>query len=258
MYNSLSLTWRVWRALIFRELQNRLFNSRTSMVWLLLEPLLHLSLIIYIFSYVHIRHIGGLNSNIWLQLGLVTFYFFSWTSSQVSNAISANKSLFAFKQILPFDTMIARAVVEVILLIMIFCISYFFLIVFANITLPVDVLKIINAWSSVWVLGIAWGIFVGIIYEFFSDFAKGLKLINTILYFGSGILVPLSVLPKTFQEIILYNPLVHAIESSRSGFNSHYHTIPNIELSYTWIFAISFVFIAIALLQKFSTKLTAL
>lgn len=255
--NAFKMTRRVWRALLFRELQTRLFSSRTSMLWMVIEPLFHMSYLLFIFTIIKIRHVSGVTPGIWLLMGLISYYFFSWTSQQVSNAIGANKSLFAFRQILPFDTCIARAVVEAILLLIIFSIICFILAVFTDVTWPVDVLKFISAWACLWVLGIAWGMLLGIMEELFSDFSKVLKLISMPLYFFSGIIFPLSVVPQSVQDIMLFNPLVHAIEASRSGLSDYYHTIPGIDINYSWMFSVCLLLIAMALQRKFSRRLLA-
>lgn len=256
--SSFILTIRVWRALIFRELQARLFHSRTSMMWLLLEPVFHLSYLISLFTLIKVRHIGGISTGLWLLTGLITYFLFAWTSQRVSQSISSNKTVFAFRQILPMDTLIVRAVIEAILLMIIFLTMYFGINLFVEIGFPTNIFQLVNAWLLAWLTGLGWGMLLCIIHELLPDFYTLLDLIKMPVYFLSGVIFPLSSLPIYLKDILLHNPIAHAVEIARSSVSPFYHILQGVDYYYPWIVAIVLLFTGISMTRKFSRKLVSI
>lgn len=248
----------MWRALIFREIQARLFHSRTSMLWLLLEPIFHLSYLVVLFSLIRVHHIGGISTSLWLLTGLITYFLFAWTSQRVSQSISSNKTVFAFRQILPIDTLIIRALIEVILLLIIFISMYIGINLFVELQFPTNIFQLLNAWLFAWLIGIGWGMVLCIVNELLPDFYTFLDLIKMPMYFLSGVIFPLSSLPIYLQNILLYNPMAHAVEIARGGISPLYHTLQGVDYYYPWIVAIGLLFMGMSLIKRYTRKLLAI
>src|SRR3546814_5528455 len=82
--NSLVVTLSVWKALLRREALARLFSGRASWFWLIAEPILHMAMFGYIYAGIRQRTIGGIDTLIWLVLGLQGFFLFRRTASQMA------------------------------------------------------------------------------------------------------------------------------------------------------------------------------
>ncbi|HSW20795.1 MAG TPA: hypothetical protein VLJ86_26470, partial [Ramlibacter sp.] len=63
--SSLQITLQVWRALLLREALARLFGRRAALAWLLLEPLAHIGFMVFVYTVLRVRHVGGINTVLW-------------------------------------------------------------------------------------------------------------------------------------------------------------------------------------------------
>jgi capsular polysaccharide transport system permease protein len=52
----------------------------------------------------------------------------------------------------------------------------------------------------------------------FTSITSIMQAILRLLYFTSGVIFPLSILPKSMQEYALYNPLAHLMQYCRTAF----------------------------------------
>lgn len=67
----LQVTLAVWKALFLREALGRLFAARAAWFWILAEPVFHMSYMLVIFTVIRVRHVGGIETPIWLMTGLL-------------------------------------------------------------------------------------------------------------------------------------------------------------------------------------------
>ena len=77
------------------------------------------------------------------------------------------------------------------------------------------------------------------------------------LYFLSGVMYPASAIPPAYQSWLLLNPIVHGIETVRTGFFPQYYTIPGVSMGYLLGFAMFTVCLGLALHVRFATRLVA-
>ena len=71
--SAVGVTLSVWKALFLREAVHRLFNRRAAWVWLLLEPIVHIVFLMFLFAVVRLRSIGGIDTALWLMVGMLAF-----------------------------------------------------------------------------------------------------------------------------------------------------------------------------------------
>src|SRR5690606_11147558 len=103
-----AVTLAVWRAIFLREALDRLFDMRAAWFWLLMEPVLHIAFITFIFTVIRTRTLGGIDVAVWIIVGMLAFFMFRRTAMQVMHAVDSNKPLFAYRQVKSFDTSIVR------------------------------------------------------------------------------------------------------------------------------------------------------
>src|SRR5690606_11239697 len=107
------------RALFLREAVDRLFDKRAAWFWLLMEPVLHISFMTFIFTVIRTRTVGGIDVMVWIVVGMLAFFMFRRTAVQVMYAADSNKPLFAYRQVQPFDTSIVRGALEAFLMVLV-------------------------------------------------------------------------------------------------------------------------------------------
>lgn len=63
--------------------------------------------------------IGGIETVTWVVAGMLAFFMFRRSGQQGVQGISANRALFAYRQVRPVDTVIVRALMEGLLMLLI-------------------------------------------------------------------------------------------------------------------------------------------
>jgi capsular polysaccharide transport system permease protein len=250
-----SITIAVWRALFLREALTRILSRRAAWFWLIAEPVFHISYLMFLYTVIRVRTIGGIETAVWIMIGLLAFLMFRRTGNQVMSAIESNQSLFAYRQVKPIDTLLVRGALEGFLMI----ISGFVLLCCAALwgydVLPDDPLAVIVALFGLWLFGMGFGLITSVAIELLPELGKVLKMVTRPLYFISGVLHPIAAVPLPYREWLLWNPLVHGLEATRLGFAPRYHAVEGMSISYLYGCALVTVFMGLALHRHFAVRI---
>jgi capsular polysaccharide transport system permease protein len=254
----LQITASVWRALILREMVQRLFSARGAWAWLLVEPLFHAGYLTLIYSVIRVRTIGGIDTVIWLLSGLMGYFLFSRTVAQVSGALGANRPLFSYRQVKPLDAAFARAVLEASLMTVITVVVFTGAVLLGHDFKPDAPLTVLLAFACAWLIGLGWGLIVSVSKELLPELGTLIDLlIQRPLYLVSGVIMPMTALPSSIRELLMLNPLAHVFEIVRAGVASHYHAAPESDLTYAFVSALVLIFIGMLLMRRFAWKILA-
>lgn len=255
MRSPLSITFSVWRALFLREALARLFSTRTAWFWLLVEPIFHVAFLVFILTVIRVRTVGGIDTTIWVMVGLLAFFLFRRTGTQVTNAIDANRALFTYRQVKPVDTALVRAALEALLMTVISSLLLAIATLLGHVPLPDDPLLVMAALGGLWLFGLGFGLTVSIVSELVPELGRIIKLLMMPLYFLSGVIFPISGVPQPYRDILLMNPITHGLEATRLGFSSYYHAVPELSMSYLYGFALCSIFFGLTLNRRFALRL---
>lgn len=242
-----AVTVSVWKALLLREALGRLFERRAAWFWLLLEPVFHVAYLMTLFTVVRVRHVGGIETALWIMVGLLAYFMFQRTARQGTSAVSANQALFAYRQVLPVDTVIARAFLEGFLMLVVAAILLAGGGLLGLAAWPADPLRVLVAWTGMWLCGFGFGLLSSVATELTPEFGRLLTMLTRPLYLISGVIFPLAALPPVFREPLMWNPLAHGLELTRLGFAPYYHTVPGVSAGYLYLFALVMVLAGLAL-----------
>ena len=252
---SIKNTKQVWKALFLREALGRFFGARFSWFWLFAEPVTHIAFFAFIFSAFRLTHIGGIDVAAWLLIGMTAYFMFSRTATQTMNAINSNEALFYYRQVLPVDTVIVRALLEgFLMLIILVIIVLVAMIADLNIS-PSDPLMILGAYLGVWLFALGFGLIISVIKKIIPEFSHIITFLMTPMYFLSGVMLPISSIPMPYRELFMFNPIAHGIEAARLGFAPYYYSAPELDLSYLWTSALVLSGFGLLLHRHFSMKL---
>lgn len=254
----LAVTWSVWRALFLREALHRLFHRRAAWVWLLVEPIAHIAFLLFIFTVLRVRHVGGIETALWLMAGLLGFFMFKRTMTIAMAAVSMAKPLFAYRQVLPVDAVLVRGASEGLLMLII---SVVFLVGAAFLGVDVaadDWLQVAAATGCLWLLGLGVGLAVSVPRMLVPEVGDLVGILTTPLYLISGVIFPLSSIPLPYRDWLLYNPIAHLLELLRLGFGSHYAAVEGRSWSYPLFWALGLICLGLVLHRVYHRRLVAL
>jgi capsular polysaccharide transport system permease protein len=251
-----SLQLRVVAALIRREMRAHFGESRLGYLWAVLQPLLHLAVLCFVFIYLLQRRapVGG-SLIVFFLSGLIPYFLYLHIAQYLCGAIEANRALLNLPPIKPIDVIWARAILESSTFIVVA------LILFGGITLygdneaiPWDLLTVIEATSVICLLGLGVGMINAVLSLFIRKWGMLFSLFFGPLYFFSGIFYSIAEVPPQYRQYLLYNPLLHCVIWFRAGF---YHGFDEnyLDRGYVLYIASSAIVIGFGLLRVFRRKI---
>ena len=255
--SAISTTFVTWKALFLREAVNRLSSRRAAWVWVLFEPLSHIVFLMFMFTAVRVRTVSGIDAGIWIMVGMLAFFMFKRTSIQTMHAIGANKALFAYRQVKPVDTVLVRAGLEGFLMILVAVILLAAAGLLGLPSIPADPLAVLVSIFGLWLVGLGFGLVASVAIGLIPELEVIVGLLMMPLYFISGVMIPITAVPQPYRDYLLLNPLVHGVETARSGFAPYYHAAPELSMNYLYGFALITIFLGMALHRRFARNLVA-
>lgn len=253
--SSLGITFSVWRALLLREALSRISGGRVPWVWLLLEPMVHMAFMVFIFTSIGHRVVGGIDVVVWVIVGFSAFFTFRRSGTQGLNGVNANRALFTYRQVRPVDTVLVRALLEGLIMLLITVIILSGAALFGKSVLPDNPLVVFAAFFGLWLLGLGYGLVFSVPNELIPEFAQVFGFLQTPLYLISGIVMPIGALPHAYREWLQYNPILHGVELARVGYATYYHGDSELSMTYLYSCALVMVFFGLALQLRFVERL---
>ena len=160
--------------------------------------------------------------SLFLVAGMVPFRMFQKIATRALGAVEANKGLLIYRSIKHIDVIIARSFLELII--------YFFTsillllgLAFFNIYASLENLHIVLfCWITLFLFSFGIALMMMVIGYYGGEISKVITVIFTILYFASGIIYPIHIIPEPYFSYLLYNPFIHNIELIRHAFAPNY------------------------------------
>jgi capsular polysaccharide transport system permease protein len=255
---SLEVTLSVWKALFLREAVTRLSAGRAAWAWLLLQPLVHVGLIMLFYSTIRKKTIPGADAGIFIAIGVLGFFMFRKAADRSSGAISANKALFAYRQVHPVDAVLVRCMLEGALQAFVACILLVVAVAVGLDALPHNPLAALFAFFLLWLLGTGLGLILSAGGAMIPEIDRIAKIISMPMYLMSGVLYSIHILPPMLRDILLINPIVHGLEYMRAAFFKGYYLLPSIDIFYLAEWALLTLFLGLALHVRFARRLAVI
>ena len=218
IFRSLAIQVRVINALIMREVITRYGRHNIGFLWLFLEPMLFTLGITTLWTLINATHGSNLPITAFAVTGYSSILLWRNCSGRVIKAIEANLSLMYHRNVRVFDVFASRLILEIsgattsaiVLTITFTSIGWMYF--------PVDILTAVIGWLLLAWFAFALSLVVGAASER-SEIIERVWHIFTYLLFplsGAGFMVDW--LPKSFQEVVLWLPMVHGTEMIRHGY----------------------------------------
>lgn len=219
-------------ALFLREIKTRFGESRLGYVWIILEPMMHIVMLLLIFSFIQNRMMPQVPFPLFLITGLIPYFLFQHIVNALIGSIPANLALFSYKPVKPIAVYVTRTVLEVLIYGTIFTliISFFWWFDLAPVSIGFP-LELIGVTAIIIVFSVVIGIALSLLIHKFPTLKMAVKIMMTLLYFLSGIMYPLWIVPSEYLVYLEYNPVLHLIEMFRESFFSYYPIVEGISMS---------------------------
>jgi len=233
---------QVLHALILRETRTRFGESQIGYLWALLQPLLMIGPIIWLFEALGRKVPMGMGVVGFLATGLIPFQMFRNCASRVVVSVASNRGLLSYPQVRPVSLMTARTLLEGATWISVFFITLggeaFVLGVF-----PVDdLLEVMIGLFLTIALGGSLGAVLCSLYVRWEAVDRIASPMLRPLFWVSGVFFTVNELPPHIAEYFLYNPLLHTITMIRGGWYAGYDSrLVSGWYPFAWIVSLSFI-----------------
>jgi capsular polysaccharide transport system permease protein len=252
--------WEVQRAVVFalvlREMKARVGGQWTGAVWTLFEPLAHVLLILTLFGVIRGATIPGIEFPVFLVTGLLPFMLFRHLTVRLMEGIDANRGLFSYRQVKPLDTLLSRACVETLMNLMVYGVTLGILARLGFSVIPQDPLEVLGVNLIIVVLGTGCGVFFAVVTHDRPRLRSTIRMSMMLLYFSSGVIFRVALVPREYLDLMLLNPLVHLLELSRHAFIPAYEPAYGVNLLYPLVWTL--VVCALAMLVYRAERLRLL
>lgn len=243
-------------ALFYREIQTRFSSQSMGWVWAVIDPMTQ----IVVFSLIKVALASGValqyDYPVFLATGFLFYNLFKSIMLRSMEAFSANGALFNYKQVKPFDTIVARLLVEVLVtffaLLVLLAIGYFM-----DFDMRVENFNMVFL-AALWfvLFGFSLGILFAVIASFFENFKKLVTLTLTPLFFLSGLFYTVDSLPQVVREYILYIPTIHFVEMIHGNYFSALNT-QYVDYEYMLYWSIFPLFLGLWMYRRSEEKIIA-
>jgi len=210
--NSLIIFFAVQKALFLREFSMRFSISKSGIFWTFFEPFFQVLVMVIIKVYLFGRGGGNIDFVAFLALNFTAYGLFKNILTKSMGAFKANKALFVYKQVKPWDTILARILVEMFITgIIIIC----FVVIGLYFDFDVDIQNLPMVALGFFVLislSFSWGLLLAVGNTFYPSIGKTVSILMRFLMFGSAIFYTIEQLPFALQQMLLLNPLTHFME----------------------------------------------
>lgn len=243
------------RALFLRELQTRFGHYRLGYLWAILEPALGIVFMLILFGAVVKRTLPGIDYPVFLVNGIIPFFVFMRSAIQSLSAVEANRGLLSYRGVKPIDAVIARTGLETLLYFICYLFFSVILLWFGYSLSFSHVPELLFFWILLFVFSVGFACIMMVVGELSREIGKLVGAVFTIVYFMSGAMVPLHVIPEQYLKFFLWNPLAHLLELMRHAISPSYSTVTGTSLSYVLCSTIVILFLGLLLSQALSTRL---
>jgi capsular polysaccharide transport system permease protein len=246
--------WEIQQAVVFalflRELKARFGKFKFGYAWMFVEPIAHIIIMTLIFSYARNRAMFGIDFPVFLVTGVVPFLMFKNIALRVMDGAEANRALFIYRQIKPMDAFIARALLDAFLAMVVYAVLLIGM-TWIGMDVPFrDPFTVMLVIALLILQGMGLGMIFCVITYYMPQAATIIRLIMFPLYLLSGVIFPVAMLPREFLPILLWNPLLHAVEWMRGAFFTQYHVLYQVSPLFVVMTALVLIFFGLALYRN--------
>jgi capsular polysaccharide transport system permease protein len=231
-------------ALVVRETHVRFGRTRLGYLWVLIEPLAHAAALSLVYYTLGRRSPVGGGMTLFFLTGLLPFFLWNKVSNRLVSSFTTDRPLLGIPAVTPLDILLARALLEGAAWLVVVTVLFSFLVALEICPPPNDFQALAAVVIVTFLLGFGIGAINATLTALLRSWQNIFFIITRPLYLGSGVFYLVDQLPVTAQRILVWNPLVHAVEWFRTAYYASYTTM-TLDKSYLVTWAVAAVVIGL-------------
>jgi ABC-type polysaccharide/polyol phosphate export permease len=243
---------RVVGALLMREMLTRYGRNNIGFLWLFAEPMLFVLVVAILWKAFRTIHGSDIPIVAFAVTGYSALLLWRNTSARGIDALKSNRSLLYHRQVTILDVYYARLFLEVMAATTSFVVLSVGLYAMDWLPAPEDAFQVLGGWLFLAWFGIALGLTIAALSEKADVVGKLWSPFSWLLMPFSGVAFVVHALPPKMQEIVLWLPMLNALEFLREGwFGSHF--TPHYDIPYLITFNMALSFVGLSLARQVGT-----
>ena len=216
---------RVVLALMLREMSTTYGRSPGGYIWALVMPIGAVAMLTLILAYgLRIRTPSlGISFPLFYATGVLTLMTYQNTAGVVGTAVTFSKPLLRYPGITFADALVARFVLQVLTKAVVMYLIFGGLLLMFETRTILDLPAILLAFAMVAALGFGVGCLNAYLFPVYPLWASVWGILTFPMFMLSGIFYIYEDLPRVGQQVLWWNPVLHATGQMRAGFYPTYH-----------------------------------
>lgn len=228
---------RVVAALMLREVHTINGDSKLGYLWVLVQSVFSIAVFWGLREFMNAHAPHGMSMALFLALGFGVWAVFKGGVTKTMVAVASNKALLSFPQVTEFDVMLARVLVLASTQLIVTTIIIAASILFGYAFRPADWLLALSVLILIPLCALGMGMVIAALVVFVPVLEKIVPMIFRILFFVSGVFFSVDKFPQYIVEILMWNPILQAIELLRTSLHQGY-TVTGLSFGYLTIFTV--------------------
>lgn len=209
-------------ALMLREMSTTYGRSPGGYLWVVLEPVAAIALLSLAFSLMLRAPSLGTSFLLFYATGFLPFGLYGSVSGKLSNALKFSRSLLAYPRVTWIDALLARFTLTLLTEVTVFCIVISGVLIFDDTRAVISIGPILTAIGMAAAVGGGVGLMNCLLGGLYPVWARIWSILSRPMFIASGIFFLYEDMPKVAQDILWWNPVLHAVGEMRRGFYPTY------------------------------------
>ncbi len=218
LIRSLEVQCRVVGALLLRELITRFGRHGLGMLWLVLEPMVFTLGVTALWYFGKMHTVSQLPIAAFALTGYSSLLIWRNAASRCAKAVEPNLALMYHRNVKVIDLMLARVLLEIVGSTASFAVLSVVFVAVGLINPPRDLSLVVGGWLMLAWFAVALGLTIGALSERSELIDRTWHIVTYLLFPLSGAAFMVDWLPVAGQNIVLWMPMVHAMEWLRHGY----------------------------------------
>jgi capsular polysaccharide transport system permease protein len=236
-------------ALMLREMGTTYGRSPGGYAWAVLEPVAAIALLSLVFSLAFRHPPIGQNFPLFYATGMVPFLMFNDLSNKVATALLFSRQLLAYPRVTYIDAILARFLLNALTHLMVAYIVFSGILLIYDPRVILDLPAIADGFVMAGALAIGVGTMNCYLYTRFPVWQRAWAIVTRPLMIVSCVIFIFDSIPQPYRGWLWWNPLVHVVGQTRSGFYPSYDA-PYVSGLYVFAFAGIFFLAGLVLLHR--------
>lgn len=232
-------------ALMLREMGSTYGQSPGGYVWAIVQPIGIILILSVGFSLLIRSPSLGTSFLLFYATGYLTYDIYNQLMRKIIGALMYSKPMLTYPRVIWLDAILARFFLNSLTLLCVFCIVITAILIFINTRTILTVQPILLGLSISLVFSLGVGMVNCLLVGLFPVWDVVWKILTRPMFIASGVLFIFEDMPPLAQDILWWNPIMHATGLVRAGFYPNYDAA---YVSLTYCFGASLVLVAAGLL----------